>query len=99
MPKALLSGWHVYETAHLSILHHGFRTLAEGRQHARRDWLAIGAVCAKPLRAGHFSAVVLALWYFSWYALWPVWHDLLRLRPGNRRSPPQWRLLRCLSYR
>jgi glycosyltransferase involved in cell wall biosynthesis len=84
--RALLKGWEVYETADLSILHHGFRTLAEGRDHARRDWLAIGAVCAKPLRAGHLSAVVLALWYFSVHTLWPPFHDVLRLRQPRGRS-------------
>jgi len=41
--RALLKGWHVYETADLTVLHHGFRTLEQGRAHMRRDWLAIGA--------------------------------------------------------
>lgn len=78
--RVLLNGWHVYETAHLSILHHGFRTLAQGREHMRRDWFAIGGVCAKPVRAGYLSAIALALWYLSVHALWPPLHDLLRLR-------------------
>jgi GT2 family glycosyltransferase len=84
--RMLLSGWHVYETAELSVLHHGFRTLAQGREHTRRDWIAIGAVCAKPMRAGHLSAVVVALWYFLVHALWPPLHDLLRLRRPTGRS-------------
>jgi GT2 family glycosyltransferase len=84
--RMLLSGWHVYETAELSVLHHGFRTLAQGREHTRRDWIAIGAVCAKPMRAGHSSAVVVALWYFLVHALWPPLHDLLRLRRPSGRS-------------
>ena len=78
--RTLLARWHVYHTAHVSILHHGFRTLAEGRAHALRDWVAIGALCAKPIRAGHLSALMLALWLFSVQALWPPIHDLLRLR-------------------
>ena len=78
--RALLSGWHVYDTASLSVLHHGFRTFAEGRTHARRDWLAIGAICAKPVRAGHPSGLILALWYFVGQALWPPIRDVLRLR-------------------
>ena len=78
--RALLRGWHVYETAELSIVHHGFRTFEEGRKHAFRDWLAIGAVCAKPLRAGHWSAVVVPIWEFSAHALWPPIADLLQLR-------------------
>jgi hypothetical protein len=78
--RALLSGWGVYEASHLSILHHGFRTLAQGREHAHRDWFAIGGVCAKPVRAGHVTALVLPIWYFSIHALWPPLSDLLRFR-------------------
>jgi glycosyltransferase involved in cell wall biosynthesis len=78
--RALLSGHHVFETAQLSILHDGFRSFEEGRVHARRDWIALGAVCAKPLRAGHFEALVVPLWLFSARALWPPISDILHLR-------------------
>jgi glycosyltransferase involved in cell wall biosynthesis len=78
--RALLSGKHVYETAELSIVHDGFRTFDEGREHARRDWIALGAVCAKPLRAGRFEALIVALWLFSTKAMWPPISDLLHLR-------------------
>jgi glycosyltransferase involved in cell wall biosynthesis len=78
--RALLSGKHVYETAELSIVHDGFRTFEEGRQHTRRDWIALGAVCAKPLRAGHWEAAVVPLWLFSTRALWPPIADLLHWR-------------------
>jgi GT2 family glycosyltransferase len=78
--RALLSGKHVFETADLSIVHDGFRTFEEGRGHTARDWVALGAVCAKPLRAGHFEAVVVPLWLFSTRALWPPLADLLHLR-------------------
>ncbi len=78
--RAMLRGWHVYDTAELSVLHHGFRTLTEGRAHALRDWVAIGALCAKPIRAGHASAVTLAAWMLVVEALWPPARDLLRLR-------------------
>ena len=78
--RAVLHGWHVYYTSSTSVLHHGFRTLAEGRQHALRDWLAIGGFCAKPIRAGHLNAIGLAVWLFGVRALWPPAFDLLRLR-------------------
>jgi glycosyltransferase involved in cell wall biosynthesis len=78
--RALLSGWHVYETAGVSVLHHGFRTLAEGRVHALRDWIAIGALCAKPIRAGRLSVTQLALWLFFVEALWPPVRDVLRFK-------------------
>ncbi len=78
--RALLSGKHVYQTSELSIVHDGFRTFEEGREHAKRDWTALGAVCAKPLRAGHVEAIVVPLWLFSTRAIWPPIADLLRLR-------------------
>jgi glycosyltransferase involved in cell wall biosynthesis len=78
--RALLTGRHVYETTDLAVVHDGFRTFEEGRLHARRDWLAIGALCAKPLRAGYFRAVMIPLWIFSTRALWPPVADVLRLR-------------------
>jgi glycosyltransferase involved in cell wall biosynthesis len=85
--RALLSGWSVYETAKLSVLHDGFRTFAEGRLHSRRDWLAIGAVCAKPLRAGRFEGAIVPAWFFVHRAVWPPIMDLLKLRrpQGLRR--------------
>jgi glycosyltransferase involved in cell wall biosynthesis len=78
--RALLSGRHVVETAELSIVHDGFRTFEQGRAHARRDWLALGAVCAKPLRAGHWQTAVVPAWLFSTKALWPPVADALALR-------------------
>jgi GT2 family glycosyltransferase len=77
--RALLTGKHVYETTELAVVHDGFRTFEEGRLHARRDWLAIGAFCAKPLRAGYFRAGVIPLWLFCTRALWPPVADMLRL--------------------
>ena len=78
--RALLSGGHVYETADLSTVHDGFRTFEEGRQHAWRDWLALGAVCAKPLRAGYLRAAVVPAWLFSTRAVLPPIVDLLHFR-------------------
>jgi glycosyltransferase involved in cell wall biosynthesis len=78
--RALLTGHHVFETADLSIVHDGFRTFKEGRAHARRDWIALGAVCAKPLRARHLRAAIVPLWLFSTRAVWPPLADALRLR-------------------
>ncbi|HEY3254122.1 MAG TPA: glycosyltransferase family 2 protein [Polyangiaceae bacterium] len=78
--RALLTGHHVFETADLTIVHDGFRTFQEGRAHARRDWIALGAVCAKPLRALHLRAGIVPLWLFSTRAVWPPLADLLHLR-------------------
>lgn len=78
--RALLTGHDVYESAELTIVHDGFRTFAEGLAHARRDWLALGAVCAKPIRAGYWRAAIVPVWLFSTRALWPLLRDLLALR-------------------
>jgi glycosyltransferase involved in cell wall biosynthesis len=78
--RALLTGHEVYETADLEVIHDGFRNFQEGRTHARRDWLALGAVCAKPLRAGYWNAVVVPLSLFTRSAVWPPVADLLRLK-------------------
>ena len=77
--RALLTGRHVYETSELSILHDGFRSFEEGRQHVRRDWVALGAVCAKPLRAGHLEVLAVPIWLVASKAVWPAFTDLLRL--------------------
>ena len=78
--RALLKGWSVYETPELAVVHDGFRSFADGRQHATRDWIALGAVCAKPLRAGHLRAVVVPVWFFTVHALMPPISDAIRLK-------------------
>jgi glycosyltransferase involved in cell wall biosynthesis len=78
--RALLSGWHVLETPELAVVHDGFRSFEEGRAHARRDWLALGAVCAKAVRAGRLRGLAVPLFFFPREALWPPLSDLLHLR-------------------
>jgi hypothetical protein len=78
--RALLTGHEVHETADLTLVHDGFRTFAQGQAHARRDWLALGAVCAKPLRAGYWSAMVVAVWLFTTRAVWPPLADVFSMR-------------------
>jgi glycosyltransferase involved in cell wall biosynthesis len=78
--RLLVSGWHIFETPELSIVHDGYRSFVEGREHARRDWVALGAVCAKPLRGGHLRAVVVPLYYYPVAALWAPLSDLLHMR-------------------
>jgi len=78
--RLLLKGWQVYETAHLWVLHHGFRTYADGRSHSQGNWYGMGAVAAKPLRAGHVEAVGIALWQIVANAAAPAVADLFHLR-------------------
>ncbi len=83
--RALVFGWEVYESTRLSIVHHGFRSMVEGREHTLRDWLAIGALCAKPVRAGYPPGIIWAIWLFWADALWPPLRDILMLkRPIGR---------------
>jgi len=78
--RLLLCGWHVYEDADTFVTHDGFRSFSEGREHARRDWIAIGALCAKPLRARRLGALAFPLREAAVHALLPPLFDLLRLR-------------------
>ncbi len=84
--RALLQGWHVVDTASTAVVHYGYRTFAEGREHALRDWIAIGALCARPIRSGHLSAIGFAGSMFVGQALWPPVRDLLALRRPSGRS-------------
>jgi hypothetical protein len=78
--RMLLSGWEVVHTPEVSVVHHGFRTFAEGRDHAMRDWFGIGACMAKLARAGHPSALVIAAWQLGVYGVLPPLGDVIRLR-------------------
>ena len=80
--RAILAGWDVYiraDDAH-SVLHHGYRSFAEGRSHAWRDFLALGGVTAKPLRAGYLQAAIVPVWVFWSMAFAPAVLDMVRLR-------------------
>jgi glycosyltransferase involved in cell wall biosynthesis len=85
--RTLMNGWETFETDRLAITHHGFRTFAEGGSHAARDWVALGAVAAKPVRAGHPALALMAVYVLVVDGLIPVVRDLLRLRKlrGARR--------------
>lgn len=90
--RALLKGYTVCHTSRTAVKHDGFRTWKEGRELARRDWLAIGAGHAKLLRYGS-GAVLLVMGEVWWYdILLPALHGLLRLH-----RPPVF--MRVKSYR
>lgn len=78
--RALIKGWEVYDIASLRITHHGFRTFAEGRGHARRDWRALGAAAAKPVRAGHPLLLMMGVYVLMADGLRPIATDLLHGR-------------------
>ena len=78
--RVLLSGHHVYEAAEVSIIHHGFRSLDDGRAHARRDWEGLGATCSKQFVARRARGFLLTSWLFLSLALWSPVGNLIRLR-------------------
>jgi hypothetical protein len=78
--RVLLKGWHVVDTAEVAVVHHGFRTFVDGRDHAIRDWIALGACLGKLTRTMHPSALVLAAWEFSAHAVMPPVIDVVHLR-------------------
>ncbi len=59
--RALLAGRAICTTDRTFVTHLGFRTWAEGKELARRDFLGIGAAHAKPLRAGRWSFLPVAI--------------------------------------
>ena len=68
--RALLSGYEIYETPEVHVVHHGFRTWGEGTVLIRGYLFGIGAMLAKHMRCGHWSVlhVVRALarrWMFE----------------------------------
>jgi glycosyltransferase involved in cell wall biosynthesis len=63
--RAILSELWVFETHETFVVHHGFRTWREGKDLTRRDWVGIGAACAKPLKCGRWRALIVAGYEFS----------------------------------
>jgi GT2 family glycosyltransferase len=53
--RALGAGWFVYGNPRLGVLHHGFRTLEEGRELISSYLYGTGAMLAKPLKLGQMS--------------------------------------------
>ena len=78
--RALLKGWQVLHTADLAVVHHGFRTFAEGRQHAWRDWFGIGACFGKLARTRRPSMWLLGAWELGANAILPPLIDIAHLR-------------------
>lgn len=78
--RALLAGYHTYETPRSTVLHYGFRTSQQGRQSTHSAFYGIGAAYVKPLRCGRSEVFSLLLYEFWHYALKPSLVATLRLR-------------------
>jgi glycosyltransferase involved in cell wall biosynthesis len=77
--RMLLRGWFVFHDASLEVTHHGFRSFADGREHARNSWFGIGAMFSKLVRVGPPSLWLLATWKFAADAVVPPFLDVLHL--------------------
>ena len=78
--RALLRGYQVCETDSTHVIHHGIRTWREGKELSKRDWVGIGAACAKPLRAGEWAFVPSAIYELLVKGMGPPLGDILRGR-------------------
>ena len=75
--RALMLGWHAYETDRIAVLHDGFRTWQEYKaKSARLDWYAIGSCYAKGLKAGHLDMLALILYELLVRILWSPIRDV-----------------------
>jgi hypothetical protein len=87
--RALATGWHVAETPAASVIHHGFRTWAQGPDLIAGYMVGLGATNMKMLRLGGVRALrPLGALAWRWFAGTPV-VDL------NRRPP---RLTRLAAF-
>ncbi len=89
--RALLSGYFVYETPRVALIHNGFRTWQQGRILVHRYWYGAGAAMAKHLKFGEGSIVRL-LPRLAWR--WAFGLSLVATSLGTR----PYRLLRLASF-
>jgi hypothetical protein len=78
--RALLANRPVCTTDRTSVIHLGFRTWQEGKALGKRDFVGIGAACAKPILAGHWSFLPMAMHEGLVESFLSPLSDVLRLR-------------------
>ena len=67
--RALAAGWWVLQIPDAFVVHHGFRTWAQGRSLTRRDWYGIGAAYAKQLKCRNLAIVAVIAHEVVWFGL------------------------------
>jgi GT2 family glycosyltransferase len=78
--RAILHGHQVCETDRTHVIHHGVRTWQEGKLLSKRDWVGIGAACAKPLRAGEWAFAPSAAYELLVKGIGPPLRDVMHGR-------------------
>lgn len=88
--RALRAGWATVHSAEVTVVHHGFRTLAEVRELVVRDFFGVGGAIAKYLRVPGLrrSAAGFGLsWLFHFGVRLPMRQLLAGDRPSGFRRP------------
>lgn len=78
--RALLNGYHVFETDHASVRHLGFRSHSESKEYSRRTWFSIGAAYSKPVKCGRWSFLTIIAYDLVTITAWPIILGTLRQR-------------------
>jgi glycosyltransferase involved in cell wall biosynthesis len=78
--RVLMRGYEVCETDRTHVIHHGVRTWLQGKELSKRDWVGIGAACAKPLRAGDWAFIPAAMYELLVKGMGPPLKDVLHGR-------------------
>ena len=56
--RLLLRGRQVYFASQIPVIHFGYRSYNQGKEHTKRDFFSLGATYIKPIKCGHWSAAV-----------------------------------------
>lgn len=85
--RGLVHGWWAYENRDVAVLHDGFRTLQQLRDHVNRDFYGIGGTIAKYVKSGHFRIAAMLMPLLYRFGVVEPCRELLRGRPprGLRR--------------
>jgi GT2 family glycosyltransferase len=89
--RALLAGYFVYETPHVTVIHHGFRTWEQGLTLIHGYWQGTGAMFAKHIKCGYWTITPLLL-RLAWR--WVFGHSRIIEGIGSRRH----RWLRLIAF-
>jgi glycosyltransferase involved in cell wall biosynthesis/GT2 family glycosyltransferase len=78
--RALLRGYYVFETDRTAVVHHGFRTMHEGRELTLRNYYGIGAGLGKLFKCRQWGAGRVASHVLWTLLIAPTLSHLIRLR-------------------
>lgn len=78
--RILLTGWSIYETNRVSVIHYGFRTWEEGKRLTARNWTGIGAAYVKPLKIGYWQMLPIIAYESIGVALIEPLSNLIRFK-------------------